>query len=646
MTPYPEVIKNRPEEFTQRHKWVSIDFEFHPSDMLNPTEVSFSSGSRPVSSVYGPRSRDLMERLDRGECLWVGHNFLTTEKKIIESELGRPVPLSRCEDTMILHYAANAHLCKSAAKDEDEEDPRGQGFMDLWSMSSLYTDLPQWKRCRGTHCEGPCRVHDHLGYNGVDAYAVDLALPNLYQDLAQKQIPQQIIDHLKGLMLVCDAMQRQGITVDRPEVERLEREMQTRKDKLFPSRLEPRYHKKTGVELKTKELVWDAPFNPRAPQAVVEWFGGHGISLESASKEDIGYALAHLPSRVDPEAAQWLEHLYDYKAEGKGLSPWFDSRYFAADGLMHPRFNPVGTSTIRLSSSRPNFQNIPRVGFGKNVRRVIVPRSPDSLLAKADKSQLELRMVLWYAGVFEKLPKNKDAFSWLVEAGNGVFEKAEEIAQKGWTPRDHAKSVSHGADYGEGFKLYYSKDLDSPRIKRMIEDGALVVHRDWEYHGGLVGFTGSNLAVRLFGDASWPNRAKALAIQEAYFEAFPEIRAWQKTVTRDAERGYVRSAAGNYLELYGSPEDKAKIAFAFYGQGGGAIDVQEAMLRYYEMGYTPLIQVHDELVFELPVTTTDSELLEFFSVFSAESRLLPGFSGPVKVSRGPNWLDQQEIGKV
>jgi hypothetical protein len=88
-------------------------------------------------------------------------------------------------------------------------------------------------------------------------------------------------------------------------------------------------------------------------------------------------------------------------------------------------------------------------------------------------------------------------------------------------------------------------------IKRLIELGALVVHRDWPAFGWLIGFTGVNLAERLFGSASWENRAKALAIQEAYFHRFQAIRKWHKKITAEAERGYVRSVSGRYLTPYG-----------------------------------------------------------------------------------------------
>lgn len=631
---YPEVTRGVA-GFEPGKPWVSLDFEYNSR---GPTIVGFSSGGKPASGYYEGYSVMTLDRLERKGVRWVGHNLLTADKPIIESELGVKVPLDRCEDTMLLHYLCNAELCKGVAKGEDgETDDRGVGYMDLWSMSSLYTDLPQWKECRGERCEGPCRVHDPLGYNGLDALSVDLAYPRLVEDLKAKSIPDPLYQNLKKLTLLCDAMTRQGIKVDRDLVRQLEAEFEERKGKIFPSSMETVVGKK-GQPLKNLVLHWEAPFNPRSPKQVIDWFRNRGVQLKSTEKEDIQSAI----DRSDPVVKEWLEKLYDYKTEGKGLKAWTDPRYFDKEGLMHPRFITVGSSMGRLASARPNFQNIPRVGWGKKVRGVVIPRDPGLVLVKADYSQLELRICLWYAGVEEELPG--DAFTWLVQTGEGVFETAAEIVGAGKTARDLAKSVSYGGNYMEGVKVFYGRDLESSRTKKAIEVGALVIHKDWEYHGGVVGFTGVNLAERLFGSASWENRKKALEIQGAYFHRFAAIREWQKKVSRMAERGYVQTVSGRYLLLLGTPEDKLKIAVAAHGQGGGADYCQEAMLKYYEMGRVPLVQIHDELVFEVPRGTSHSEILSFFSSMSQESKYMPGFRCPVKISEGENWLDMKEIG--
>jgi DNA polymerase I-like protein with 3'-5' exonuclease and polymerase domains len=651
MTPpgYPELVRNDIGAFVRKTPYVSVDFEFNPKWPLIPTETGISAGHTPHTAVHSAEARRVLDRLDREGVTWVGHNALTTERQILEAELGRAIPLERMEDTMILHYCANAHLCKGAAKDEDEQDPRGQGFMDLWSMSSLYTDLPQWKRCRGSRCAGPCPVHDHLGYNGVDAYAVDVAYPSIIADLATKGVSRAYIDHVKRTVTICDKMSAKGIKVDRPLVRSLEREMFERKDKLFPSSLQPAFGKPNkkfpeGRPLKNPVLVWDAPFNPRASAAVKEWFNSRGVNLESTEKEEIKKHWDRFEEDPNNEVYVWLDRLYEFKSEGKGLGPWFDDRYFHADGLMHPRFNATGTSTGRLASSNPNFQNIPARGFGKNVRRVVVPRDPSLIIAEADKSQLELRMCLYHAGMLDLLPPKEDAFTWMVKEGNGIFEMAAEMRGGGKTARDQSKRVSHASDYGEGIKVLFGRDLDSSYNKRLIEAGALIVHRDWEFMGGVVAFTGSNLAQEFFGSTSWENRKKALEIQEAYFNRFAPIRTWQRRVSRQAQEGYIKAPDGSYLQLHGSPEDKLKIAFAKLGQGCGATDVQESMIRYDEQGYTPLIQVHDSLAFEFDRTVSNDYLLQFFSIMSAESKFMPGFRCPVKVKRGDNWLDMEEIG--
>jgi DNA polymerase I-like protein with 3'-5' exonuclease and polymerase domains len=647
---YPKIIRNDIMNFTRKTPHVSVDFEF-PPDTMEPSIIGLSAGAGAHSAYYDAKGRKTLRELEDAEVTWVGHNALTVEREIIAAETGSEVPLARMEDTMLRHYLCNAELCKGAVKggmDDEDEDvkERGMGFMDLWSMASLYTDLPQWKQCRREHCDGGCRFHDVLGYNGIDALACDLALPNLREDMRRKQIPEVLYENLKKLTVGSHKMTAQGIKMDRPLVANLEAEFNERKDKIFPSKWVPRIGKK-GQELKTKELVWEAPFNPRSPKQVLEWFNERGVPLDSTDKEEIQHVIDRMDDRAPEEVKKWIVRLYEFKDAGKGLRPWTDERYFHADGLMHPRFPTVGTSLGRLSSSWPNFQNIPRVGWGKKVRAAIIPRDPSLILAKADKSQLELRMCLWYAGY--PLPKD-DAFTWLVENSGGVFYKiAEDNPDKGWTPRDWTKSVSHGGDYGEGVKVLYGRDLDKPRTKREIEAGALVVYRDWEYHGGVVAFTGANLATRLFGSASWENRKKALQIQEAYFGRFGAIREWQKRVSQQAQEGFVRTASGRYLTLLGSPEDKFKIALAMYGQGGGADDVQDGMRRYFDMGHVPLLQVHDELVFEMPREVTDEYLLDFFRVFSAPSTSLIGeqpFVCPVAVSRGPNWLDQTKIGKV
>ena len=105
--------------------------------------------------------------------------------------------------------------------------------MGLWSMASLYTDLPNWKTCRGAHCNGPCPTHDPLGYNGVDALSCDLALPALKAEMKRKQIPESIYEMRKKLTVLCDLMEKKGIRVDRVLIAKLEKEFNEKKNAIF-----------------------------------------------------------------------------------------------------------------------------------------------------------------------------------------------------------------------------------------------------------------------------------------------------------------------------------------------------------------------------------------------------------------------------
>jgi hypothetical protein len=201
--------------------------------------------------------------------------------------------------------------------------------------------------------------------------------------------------------------------------------------------------------------------------------------------------------------------------------------------------------------------------------------------------------------------------------------------------------VTGNSDYLEGFTVFSPSDLMRPKILKEIKMGAIRIYwkkynpeieKDWEYGGGIVGFTGGNLAQRFFGDKSPENRAKALSIQEdLYFKKFPMIRTWHRKILEESEaQGFVRFESGRFLRLYGSPRDNAKMTAAAKGQGFGADHVQAimiAMKRNY--GRVPALQVHDSLLFGIPKCYTDKQAAEHVAPMFEESGIrFPLFKAP------------------
>lgn len=634
-----------------------LDLEFSGT---KPTILGIASRSRAASIRWDDR---MAQKVIEESRILSGHAVTDADKPVLDSRFGIETPLTKWSDTMIRHYLCSSELAAEPGKTEDDDDAQAMGWMNIWAMSTLYTELPAWKNCRKSACFGPCPTHDVFGYNAIDAWAGLECDYKLIDEMAKRHIPERLYRELQDLTVYCGKMTAQGIKIDRAAVGRLETDIQRKKAELFPYETGK---KKIYGEYKGEEFIAGA-FNPGSPDQVLEYFDKHGIALvgkggkAKADKETIRKALVKqlkitgvefeedratgLLSIVDdtenlPEVVENLYNLDQWRNAGKGLTSWFNDKYIDKRDFTHPRFIVTGTSLGRLSSSGPNFQNIPRVGFGVRVRQAIVPREAGMAIIKADKRQLELRIMLWYAGGDATL--KDDPFNVLVEASNGMLKPA--AARKGQKERDLAKSAYHANSYMEGLKVVSDADLRTDRIQKEIKAGALLVFdgRDgrekWQYAHGHVAFTGGNLAERIFGDRTLESRKKALHLQSLINNKYPCLREFHKSLSRQIEKyGYFQSVTGRYLTFYGDAEDNLKLCAAMCGQGGGADEVQEGMRRFQELNRVALIQVHDELVFEVPGDWTDDQYRKYMEPFCEPSRHYNGLVFPIEISVGPTW---------
>jgi len=895
-----EILEN-PSEFT------GIDFEFDPKTN-KPTITGLANHNLAASAPYSKEVVDFIVQVaELGMTRLVGYSVIGAEKEVIEKVLGREISLDCFEDGMITHFLLNQDLVKQSSGGKVGGEKGSLGFLNLWTMNTFYCGLPQFKMCRGVTCTGPCPSHKVFGYNAMDSYVAREGFIEMLKEMEEKGVPYQFYRDLLKVSYIAHLMQKGGVRVDRDLIARLDKISDDEKEKLFP-------YTQSG---KTKKYEH---FNPNAPAAAVNYFKKHKIFLDKFNAEAIEKALTELADNNDvgltefvqgidshPLPYQLLIKAYQYKGAGKGFKSWFDDKFFGDDGLMHPRFIVIGTSTGRFSSKDPNFQNIP--GYDEDTpqeeqspfaqaRVAIIPKRDDQCLIKADKSNLEFRMCvdpytkilkedltwiyakdlfvddkligfdenqdqgnrgtrfkessitdlqflrkktftietnrgsltaaddhlvvvlrkskkgylsrvwvemkdivtgdilpftaepwttktqfndgyiagifdgegsvssggvqfgqadgpifdkvekllykdcfnfsisikkkqpqyrkthktiqltgiwnslrflgekrperllqkskkiwngkrtwgkngegratvlnvieydnpqplvcitttsktyisngfyshncMWYAG-FDTYKIEKDAFQWIVNVSDGAFKDAAKMLGK--TERAVAKSVAHGSNYGEGIILLREEDLAKPKIKAAIKMGAIVPYYDWEYAGGIIAFSGVNLAQRIFKDTSLEARAKANDLLEGkYFGKFKIIREWQQRVLQEIEKtGILKAATGRFIRLQDEPLECAKQAFSFLGQGTSADHVQGDMINFFDrygMDGVPLLQVHDELVFEKPKVWTDEQCIEFLSVMEQEDKRIKGFWCPVKMYRGANWAQIKRI---
>jgi DNA polymerase-1 len=237
-------------------------------------------------------------------------------------------------------------------------------------------------------------------------------------------------------------------------------------------------------------------------------------------------------------------------------------------GRVHTSFNQTGAATGRLSSSEPNLQNIPiRTPRGEEIRRAFIA-PPGHVLLTADYSQIELRLLAHLSGD----PAFVDAF----ERGGDIHRQTAAVIfgvpEPAVTPemRARAKTINFGTIYGQGaFALSRQLGITQDEAKTFIRQ---------------------------------------------YFERFAGVRAWlDATIEQAKHQGYVETLFGRRRYV---PELKDKnFNVRSFGertatnsplQGSAADLIKIAMIRIHGalraggLATRMLLQVHDELVFEVP----------------------------------------------
>ena len=409
---------------------------------------------------------------------------------------------------------------------------------------------------------------------------------------------QELYDTMEEpLVNVLSGMETEGVRIDTVQLRRyaaaLSSEMIEIQEKIRQTAEDPALNimspKQIGILLFEK-LNIDPKVKPKA-----------GVRYSYPTDEDTLNGLADKHPVVN--------EILEYRGLKKLLSTYIEPlpNYISpATGRIHTTFNQALTATGRLSSSKPNLQNIPiRTERGKEIRKAFVPSRPDGVIVSADYSQIELRIMA-----------HLSCDTHLINA----FRNGQDV---------HAITASKifGVDLEE-------VTPDQRRIAKTANFGIMY------------GISSFGLAQRLK-----IGRGEAKKIIEDYFANFPAISSFiEDTLTSARETGYVETIFGRrrYLPDINSKNGTVRsiaerTAVNAPIQGTSADIIKLAMIntdrriRQEGLESRMILQIHDELVFD--AVASEVERLE--QIVTEEMENVTRLSVPLTVecNHGSNWLE-------
>jgi DNA polymerase-1 len=396
---------------------------------------------------------------------------------------------------------------------------------------------------------------------GLDALAALAARAPLEKALAESGLDRLFREIELPLIPVLADMEAAGVAIDRDALAALDVEFSREM-----ARLESEIYLDVGHE-----------FNLGSPKQL-EQILFYELNLPKGKRTKTGYSTdASVLEDLKP-AHPMIGKLLDWRLYSKLRSTYIEALPLLVserDGRLHTTFHQAVAATGRLSSSDPNLQNIPiRSELGRRIRRAFVAGAPDVTLLAADYSQIELRILAHVSGD-EHL---RDAFARGAdihrETAARVLHKAPEDVNH--DERSMAKMVNFGLAYGmSDFGLSSRAGISRAEAKAFID----------------------NYFATYSGISYYMIRIKELARQQGFVttllgrrRSIPELR-----MSNPALRGAGERMAIN-MPIQGTAADIIKIAM---------IRLPER-LRAAGLKARVLLQVHDELVLEVPRGEVDA----------------------------------------
>ncbi len=487
------------------------------------------------------------------------------------------------DDTMLMSYALHA-------------GEHNHGMDTLSERYLAHTPIPI-KSLLGT---GKSAItFDKVGIDAAVKYAAEdaditLRLWQLFKpQLHHKQVTSVYERLERPLAPVLAEMEMHGIKVDRDTLSRM--------SNAFAQKM-------AGLEAEIHEMVGRS-FNVGSPKQLGEILFDE-MGIEGGKKGKTGAYATGADILEDLATEHELPGLVlDWRQLSKLKSTYTDAlqdHINPETGRVHTSYVQTGANTGRLASSDPNLQNIPvRSEEGRRIREAFISEEGKTLIS-LDYSQIELRILAHIAGIDTLKQAFRDGQDIHAMTASEIFD----VPLDEMTPdiRRRAKAINFGVIYGiSGFGL--ARNLRIPR-------------------------------------------GEAQEFINRYFERFPGIRAYMDSTTEFAkENGYVQTLFGRKIH---TPEITAKGPRAGFAkraainapiQGTAADIIRRAMIRMPEaiadLPAKMLLQVHDELIFEVENSAIDETIATAKRVMegAAEPAVKIDVKLTVDAGQGQNWAE-------
>ncbi|MDP8224102.1 MAG: DNA polymerase I [Candidatus Lernaella stagnicola] len=428
-------------------------------------------------------------------------------------------------------------------------------------------------------------------YAAEDAHVTWLLKKHLETEMQADPATVALYRDLEIMLIdVLVAMERRGVAIDSAFFKQLSTEM----DKRIQA-VTAKIHEAAGTT-----------FNLNSPSQIAEvLFERLGIKPLRKTKKGFSTDAAVLETLAE-QGHEVPRLMLEYRSLAKLKGTYVDALprlVHPVTGRIHTSFNQTIAATGRLSSSNPNLQNIPiRTEEGRRIREGFIP-APGKVLLAADYSQVELRLAAHLSGD---------------ETMIAAFHSGEDI---------HRRTAAEILGVMPG--------LVSPQERAMAKTVNF---------GVLYGMS----AFRLAHDLAISTK-KAKAFIDNYFARYPKLRAYLDGVIAEArERGFVQTILGRKRPLpnINSHDRQAqagaeRAAINTPVQGSAADLIKLAMLALHrriereELPLAMILQVHDELVFEVEEDAVD----KYAAIVKAEMEGVMELSVPlvVDIGTGRNW---------